>query len=291
MRYGEDFVPFPVFVLFPGFDIATLFTVSSNCTVTRTPPTRQIGTESSTQGGRKLQTFAGFLHNRHVLPGKVGNLASIARLQCGSRNSSPPTPTAAAPARMNSPTVRQVDAAGRDHGNLRQRPLERLDVLGSANIAARKDLHEVRSGIPGGDHLGRAQRPGHHRQSLAIGKLHRLQVEARDSPGTARPHPGTAGRFRHSARFPLPPRPRCPASSQAARSPRPPPAPSSSLRQPRCHRRKPLRPRLSPAQPTRPRTTGTMPNRRSLVISALLICRFSLSQSLLCGLNSPQRGR
>jgi len=54
----------------------------------------------------------------------------------------------------------QVYSAGGDHLDVRQRPLERLDVLGAAHVAAGEDLDHVGAGLPRREHFGGCQRAG-----------------------------------------------------------------------------------------------------------------------------------
>src|SRR5437016_6121042 len=55
--------------------------------------------------------------------------------------------------------VLEADAARRDHLNLRERGLERLDVVWTAHGPAREDFHKIRARLPRGeDFRGRQAR-------------------------------------------------------------------------------------------------------------------------------------
>ena len=54
----------------------------------------------------------------------------------------------------------EIHAAGGNHGDLRQRGFQRLDVFGAADCAAGEDFHEIASCFPGLDDFGRGERSG-----------------------------------------------------------------------------------------------------------------------------------
>src|SRR6266403_6125627 len=73
----------------------------------------------------------------------------------------------------------QIDAAGRNQWNLRQRALQSFDVLCSTYLATWENLDEVRAGIPGSNHFRRRQRPGHDQLPFPYRKLDGLEVQPR----------------------------------------------------------------------------------------------------------------
>src|SRR6267378_280670 len=65
----------------------------------------------------------------------------------------------------------QIDAAGGNQWNLRQRALQSFDVFRSAYLSTRKNLYEVRASIPGGNYFRGRQRPGHDQLPFPDRKL------------------------------------------------------------------------------------------------------------------------
>src|SRR6266481_3965691 len=70
----------------------------------------------------------------------------------------------------------QIDATGRNQWNLRERALQSFDVLCSAYLSTWEDLDKVRARVPGGNHFGRCQRPGHDQLPFPDRKLDGFQV-------------------------------------------------------------------------------------------------------------------
>src|SRR5690242_17294294 len=71
----------------------------------------------------------------------------------------------------------KIHAAGRDHRHLRQRSLESLDVLGTAEIAAREYFHEVGPRLPRRDNFGRRECASHHRLALSVRQFYSFEIE------------------------------------------------------------------------------------------------------------------
>ena len=88
----------------------------------------------------------------------------------------------------------EVDAPGGNEVDLGQGRLQGLDVGGSSQGAARKDLDHVGTGLPGGDHFGRSQGPGHHGHPVAAAARDRVSVQGRAHHGPGpRQDAGTGG--------------------------------------------------------------------------------------------------
>src|SRR5260370_42447763 len=56
----------------------------------------------------------------------------------------------------------KVDAASRDHLDMREWPAQSFDVFCATHVPAGKDLDDVCSGLPGGHHFTRPERSGAH---------------------------------------------------------------------------------------------------------------------------------
>src|ERR1700730_13640811 len=90
----------------------------------------------------------------------------------------PPTPKAAAPARMNEPAVSRFTPPVGTRGTCGKRPLQRFQVASPSHLGTREDLHEIRVGLPRRHHLGRSKRTRHHHHPLAHGVLHSFEIKS-----------------------------------------------------------------------------------------------------------------
>jgi hypothetical protein len=71
-----------------------------------------------------------------------------------------------------------VHTTCRDQRNLGQRRVQRLDVLISANLGTREDLHEVGTGPPSRYHFGRSECPWQDCEVFLRREFHNLEVES-----------------------------------------------------------------------------------------------------------------
>ena len=106
--------------------------------------------------------------------------------------SEPPMPRAHAPALRKSAAVSQVHAAGRHQADLRQRPVQGLEVARAGQFRG-EDLDDVGPRLPGGQHLGRRQGPGHDRLVVAAAEADHFEVDGRGDDELGPGEEGDAG--------------------------------------------------------------------------------------------------